>query len=99
MVLVKDFCNKFTAFSQGEFPDCAKAGEARTKVTATAPRFRAVCFRGALIRQNDFIRVSLIQRLVVREEVRRVLVVFVSGASGRTGASKIHRPARSALAF
>src|SRR5882762_1936448 len=99
MVLVKACCKTFTAFSHGEFPACAKAGEARAKLTTIAPRFRVVCLSRALFRQNDFIRVSLIQRLVDCEEVRRVLAVFVAGASGGTGASKNHRPARSALTF
>src|SRR5207302_5960136 len=41
--------------------------------------------------------VSLIQRLVVYEEVRRVLAVFVAGASGGTGAKQKPQAARSAL--
>src|SRR5258708_38002279 len=99
IVLVKACCRTFTAFSQGEFPACAKTGEARSRLTATTPRFRALCLSRALFRQKDFIRVSLIQRLVVCEEVRRVLAVFVAGASGGTGASKNHRPASGVLVF
>src|SRR6267142_5885844 len=73
IVLVNACCRTLTAFSHGEFPVCAKTGDAKSKLTAITLRFRAICLRRVLFGQSLFIQISFFDVLVFS---RRVLAVF-----------------------
>ena len=81
MVLVNACCRTLTAFSHGEFPCCAKAGAARSKVTATAATFRNPILNRYAFLKSCFIRV----RSFGQSSCGRVLAGSVGGSEAGTG--------------